>query len=74
MVTNFFNSTFVQNNDFIAGELSIADFAIAAYLMTSLGNKLNYDDCPRLSEWRDLVGQLKGFVESDVRMPPKPQA
>ncbi len=64
----------LQNNDFIAGELSVADFAIAAYLMTSLGNKLNYDDYPRLSEWRDLVGQLKGFVESDVRMPPKPQA
>ncbi|MDG1462258.1 MAG: glutathione S-transferase family protein [Gammaproteobacteria bacterium] len=62
----------LQDNDFVTGELSIADFAIAAYLMTSVGNKLDYSKHPRLAEWRDLVRQLKGFVESEVRMPPKP--
>jgi len=64
----------LQQNDFIVGDLSVADFAIAAYLMTSVGNKLDYSNHPRLSEWRDLVSQLKGFVESEVRMPPKPAA
>lgn len=64
----------LKDKDFIVGDLSIADFAIAAYLMTSLGNKFDYSGHPRLSEWRDLVSQLSGFVESQVRIPPKPAA
>jgi glutathione S-transferase len=63
----------LKDKDFIVGDLSIADFAIAAYLMTSIGNKLDYSGHPRLAEWRDVMSQLKGFVESEVRMP-KPQA
>ena len=64
----------LKDREFIVGDLSIADFAIAAYLMTSLGNKFDYSGHPRLSEWRDLVCQLDGFVESQVRIPSKPAA
>lgn len=64
----------LKDREFIVGDLSIADFAIAAYLMTSLGNKFDYSGHPRLSEWRDLVSQLDGFVESQIRIPSKPAA
>jgi glutathione S-transferase len=62
----------LEHNEFIVGELSIADFAIAAYLMTSVGNKLDYSKHLRLAGWRHSIGQLKGFIQSEVRMPPKP--
>ncbi len=58
--------------DFILGELTIADFAVAAYLMTSIGNTLDYSGHPNLTAWRDRMLQLKGFVESEVRMPKRP--
>jgi len=62
----------LTGKEYITGNLSVADFAIAAYLMTSLGNKLDYSGHPNLAAWRDRMAGLKGFVESEVKMPPRP--
>jgi len=64
----------LQDRDYILSELSVADFAIAAYLMTSVGNKLDYTGHPNLAGWRERISGLKGFVESEVKMPPRPPA
>jgi len=66
--------TQLAGREYIVGDLSIADFAIAAYLMTSLGNKLDYSGHPNVAAWRERMSALKGFVESDVKMPPRPGA
>lgn len=60
----------LQSGDYIRDELSVADFAIAAYLMTKLGRQLDYSEHPKVAAWRERMGSLKGFVASDVKMPP----
>ena len=60
----------VRGRDFVCGRLSVADFAIAAYTLTKLGRGLDYSEVPDAAAWRDRVSSLKGFVESQVRMPP----
>lgn len=64
----------LKGKEFILGDLSVADFAIAAYLMTSIGNKLDYSGHPNVAAWRERIAGLKGFVESEVKMPPRPPA
>ena len=59
----------LEGRDYVLGELSVVDFAIAAYLMTKLGRQLDYSDCPNVAEWRERVSRLKGFVETDLRAP-----
>ena len=49
--------------------ISVADFAVAAYLMTKLGNKLDYSDHPNIAKWRDKMLNTKGFLESDIKFP-----
>jgi glutathione S-transferase len=48
----------------------VVDFAIAAYLMTKMGRQLDYSACPNLAAWLARMGALKGFVETQVKMPP----
>jgi glutathione S-transferase len=60
----------LKDKDYVLGELSVADFAIAAYLLTKLGRQLDYSNHPSVAAWRDRVSQLKGFVETQVKMPP----
>jgi glutathione S-transferase len=60
----------LQDNDYVLGKLSVVDFAIAAYLMTKLGNKLDYSEHPGVDAWRNRMTNLKGFVETQVKMPP----
>jgi len=59
------------DQEFMRGELSVVDFAVAAYLMTKFGKKLNYSETPNVEAWRDRVERLKGFVETQVGPPPK---
>ena len=59
------------DQEFMRGELSVVDFAVAAYLMTKLGKKLNYSETPNVEAWRDRIERLKGFVETQVGAPPK---
>jgi hypothetical protein len=38
--------------------------------MTKAGRKLDYSDVPNVLAWRDRVADLKGFVATQVKMPP----
>ena len=49
--------------------ISVADFAVAAYLMTKLGNKLDYSQHPKVAKWRNTMLNTKGFVETDIKFP-----
>ena len=60
----------LQGKDYILGSLTVVDFAIAAYLMTKLGRQLDYSACPRLAAWVGRMANLKGFVETQVKLPP----
>ena len=61
----------LQDKEYICGELSVADFAIAAYTLTKLGRQFDYSDVPNVAAWRDRVAQLKGFVETHYKGPGK---
>lgn len=50
----------------LGGKLSVVDFAVAAYLLTKLGKKLDYDSNPNVGEWRARMDALKGFRETDL--------
>jgi glutathione S-transferase len=60
----------LQGRDYITGTLTVADFAIAAYLMTKAGRALEYSQCPNVAAWLGRMGKLKGFVATQVKMPP----
>ncbi|MEO8444829.1 MAG: glutathione S-transferase family protein [Gammaproteobacteria bacterium] len=60
----------LEGREWIVGGLGVADFAIAAYLMTKLGRKLDYSGCPNVAAWLARMDSLKGFVATQVRMPP----
>ncbi len=62
----------LQDKDYVCGELSVADFAIAAYTLTKLGRSLDYSAYPNFAAWRDRIAQLKGFVETHYKGPGKP--
>jgi glutathione S-transferase len=59
----------MQDKKFFCGDLTVVDFAIAAYTLTKLGRKMDYSDLPHAAAWRDRVSQLKGFVETQVKIP-----
>ena len=61
----------LQGKDYICGELSVADFAIAAYTLTKLGRQIDYSDVPNVAAWRDRMTQLKGFIETHYKSPDK---
>ncbi|RLA31231.1 MAG: hypothetical protein DRR15_13550 [Gammaproteobacteria bacterium] len=63
--------TQLQGKEYICGELSVADFAIAAYTLTKMGRQFDYSDVPNVAAWRDRVAQLKGFVETHYKGPGK---
>lgn len=61
----------LADKDFLLGELSVADFACAAYLMTKLASsKLDYSGHPEVSAWRERMQSLKGFVDTEYKLPP----
>lgn len=60
----------LKGRDYILGSLTVADFAIAAYLMTKLGRQLDYSACPSVAAWVERMSNLKGFVATQVKMPP----
>jgi glutathione S-transferase len=59
----------LAGKEYVCGKLSIADFAIAAYTVTKLGSRLDYSELPNVSAWRERMLALKGFVETQFRMP-----
>jgi len=60
----------LDGRDYILGELSVADFAVAAYLMTKMGASLDYSEHPNVQAWRTRMENLKGFQATIVRLPP----
>jgi len=59
----------LADRDYIRDELSVVDFALAPYLMTKLGRQLDYSNHPNVLAWRQRMEKLKGFVETQVKMP-----
>jgi len=60
----------LEGKDYIRGELSVADFAIAPYLITKLTREIDMADMPNLKAWLTRMEGLKGFAETVVKMPP----
>ncbi|MEO7386983.1 MAG: glutathione S-transferase family protein [Gammaproteobacteria bacterium] len=64
----------LDGREFMLGQLTVVDFALAAYLMTKLGRQLDYADFPAVRAWVDRMAALKGFVATDVRRPHQGEA
>ncbi len=60
----------LAGREYLLGTLSVADFAIAVYLMTKLGRQLDYGPVPHVAAWLDRMGALRGFVATQVKGPP----
>ena len=60
----------LEGRDFVLGELSVCDFAIAAYTLTKMMRGLDYSDVPHVTAWRERTMNLKGFVETAVKERP----
>ncbi len=60
----------LKGREYILGSLTVADFALSAYLMTKLGRQLDYSAVPNVAAWVSRMGNLKGFVATQVKMPP----
>lgn len=59
----------LAGREYLLGKLTVADFAVAAYLMTKLGRQLDYSACPDVVAWLERMAALKGFVATQVKMP-----
>lgn len=60
----------LTGREYLLGKLTVADFALAAYLMTKMGRQLDYGSCPAVAAWRERMANLKGFVETQPKAPP----
>ncbi len=60
----------LKGKKYLTGELTVADFSVAAYLMTKLGHKLDYSSTPTLAAWLEHMSKLKGFVATQMKGPP----
>ena len=60
----------LEGKEYVLGDLSVVDFAIASYLLTKLGRQYDYSKHPNVVAWRDRVSNLKGFVETQMGKPP----
>lgn len=59
----------LAGKDYLLGKLTVADFALSAYLMTKLGRQLDLGALPNVAAWRERMQNLKGFVETQVKPP-----
>ena len=60
----------LEGRDYITGSLTIADFAVAAYTLTSNADKFDYSDMPDLAAWRSRMSGLPAFEETAFKLPP----
>ena len=60
----------LEGQNYLTGQLSVADFAIVAYLLTSNARKFDYSDHPNVAAWRERMANLKGFQETNFRRTP----
>ncbi len=59
----------LAGKDYLLGQLTVADFAIVAYLLTRLGRQLDYESSPAVAAWVVRMAALKGFVATEMRSP-----
>jgi glutathione S-transferase len=62
----------LEGKDFVRGDLGVADFAIAPYLLGRHGQAIDYTDFPNVKNWLDRMGKLKGIVETVFKPPGAP--
>lgn len=62
--------TRLATQDYLLPSLTVADFAVAAYLMTKLGNQLDYSEHPGVAAWRERMLASKGFLATQMKKPP----
>jgi len=60
----------LQGRVYVLGSLSVADFAIAAYLLTKLGRQLDYSAVPNVAAWLEHISKLQGFLATQMKAPP----
>ena len=60
----------LAGKDYLLGTLTVADFAVVSYLITKMGRQLDYSGCPNVVAWIGRMTALKGFVATQVKMPP----
>jgi glutathione S-transferase len=60
----------LAGRDYILGDLTVVDFALAPYLLGKLGRKADFSAVPRVAAWLERVGNLKGFVATQIKGPP----
>jgi glutathione S-transferase len=60
----------LKKGPYVLGNLSVVDFAIGAYLMTKMARQFDYQEHPGVAEWLKRVENLKGFVATQVKLPP----
>ena len=60
----------LRGREYVLGQLTVVDFAICAYLITKMGRKLDYTECPNVAAWLARMENLRGFVETQGMMPP----
>ncbi len=60
----------LEGRDYITGSLTVADFAVAAYTLTSNADKFDYTDFPNLAAWRKRMSSLPAFDETAYKLPP----
>jgi GSH-dependent disulfide-bond oxidoreductase len=61
--------TRLADNEYLAGDYSIADIANWAWVRTSKWSGVPFDDLPHLSRWADLIRQ-RPAVQKGILMPP----
>lgn len=54
------------SREYLLDVLTVADFAVAAYLLTKMGRQLDISGVPAVAAWRDRMAALKGFVKTRV--------
>ncbi len=52
----------LEGREFVLGDMSIVDFAIAPYLLGRHGQAIDYDSFPNVRAWLDRCNQLDGIV------------
>lgn len=54
----------LDGKEYVVGELSLADFAIAPYLLGRHGQAIDYTPFPNVMAWLDRCNALKGMIET----------
>lgn len=59
----------LENNEYLAGDYSIADIANWAWVRTHRWSGVDIDDLPHLKRWRDAI-RARPAVQRGIEMPP----